>query len=569
METAPWGPALRRYLPFLAWLPHYQRGWARADLVAGLTVWAVLVPESVAYAQLAGVPPVAALSAAPGALLAYALVGSSRQAIVGGTSALAIMSAATVASLTAASGARYMSLTADLAVLTGTLALLFGVARLGFVASFLSRPVMSGFIFGLSLVVAVGQVPKLCGLPGTSGTFFQKGWGVATHLSQTNGWTLLIAVVSLTLLFGLKRVVPAAPAALVAVLVGTLSVAVFGLRRVGVSVVGTIPAGLPHVGWPTLSGPEIVLLLPGALGIVLVGYAEHLGAIRVGPGKQRDEVDANQELIALGVANIGAGLLRGFVVGGSLSKTTVNEEAGARTELSGLVVAGLVVVTGLVLTPLFYDLPEATLGAIVIAAVWKLLDVGELRRFYRLSREGFILAVVALSGELATSVLGGLLIAVALSFVVLIYRASRPHVAILGRFPGELTYADLTLHPQNETFAGLVIVRLDAQLFFANDALLRDRLLAMAHGPEPVRVLLLDLEATTLLDISSADTLAEIATELTADGIQFQLARVRDPVRAMLQRSGVATLIGEEHIYHTVDEGVRAYLATELESIEQ
>ncbi len=548
---------IRRYVPILTWLPSYKATWLRSDLVAGATVWAILVPESVAYAQLAGVPAVAALSLAPGVLLAYALLGRSRQAVVGGDSALAVMSAAAVAPMALGSAARYGALTAEMALLAGAIAVLCGFARLGFVASFLSRPVMSGFMFGLSMVVAIGQVPKLLGITGTSGNFFEKLNGLAHRLDGTNGWTLAIGGGSLVILFGLRRFVPRAPAALVAVAAGTLAVTLLDLAHHGVKVAGTIPAGLPTAGLPAMRSSDISSLLPAALGVVLVGYAEHLGTIQRTSSAKQDELDPNQELIALGTANLAAGFLHGFAVTGSLSKTTVNDSAGAQSQVSGIVTAVLVLITGLFLTPLFHNLPEATLGAIVIAAIWHIFDVGELRRLFRVSREAFLISVTALLGELVLNVLPGLLFAVGLSFALLIYRTSRPHVAVLGRFPGERTYADLTLHPENETIPGLLVVRLDAQLFFANNALLRDKLRGLVHSSAtPLRAILLDLEASMSLDISSADLLAHLAADFKSDGIVLLLARVRDPVLAMLRRADAMTTIGEDHIYHMVDEGV-------------
>jgi SulP family sulfate permease len=524
-------------------------------------VWAILVPEGVAYAQLAGVPPVAALSAAPGALLAYALLGTSRQAIVGGTTALAIMSAATVAPLAAGNAARYASLTAELALLAGLLAVFCGVVRLGFVASFLSRPVLTGFIFGLSLVVVVGQVHKLLGIAGAQGNFFAQADSALTHLDRANAWTVAVGAGSLALLFGMRRFVPRAPAALAAAAVSSTAAAALNLAHHGVSLVGTIPAGLPGFAVPELSQSNIGSLLPGALGIVLVGYAEHLGAIRRGAMEHHYDVEPDQELIALGMSNVLAGLCKGFSVGGSLSKTTVNDSAGAQTQASSLVIAALVVVTGLLLTPLFRDLPVAALGAIVIVAVWGLLDVPEMRRLLRLSREAFALALAALLGELVFDVLPGLLVAVGLSFALLIYRASRPHFAVLGKFPGEHTYADLTLHPDNETVPGLILGRLDAQLFFANAGLLRHSVRSLAHASVPrPQAILLDMEATMQLDVTSADILGEIAAELRQEGVVFLLARVRDPVLSMLRRSDVAAAIGEKHIYHSMDEGVQDFL---------
>jgi SulP family sulfate permease len=553
---------LRTYLPILTWLPSYQSRWLRADVVAGLTVWAILVPESVAYAQLAGVPAVAALSLAPGVLLAYALFGSSRLAIVGGDSALAIMSTAVVGPLAMGSSTRYGALTAALAILAGILALSCGICRLGFVASFLSRSVMTGFMFGLSMVVAIGQLPKLLGVKGTSGNFFERSAGLAQHLDHTNGWTLLIGAASLAILFGLRALRPHWPAALIAVAGSTLTVALLTLAHHGVAIVGAIPAGLPRLGVPDISSGDVTSLFPGALGIVLVAYAEHLGTVQRSAIAHQTTIDPNQELIAIGVSNLSAGALRGFVVTGSLSKTTVNDSAGAQSEISGIVAAILVVITGLFLTPLFHNLPEATLGAIVIAAIWHIFDISAMKRYFRVSRESFALAVTALLGELVLNVLPGLLFAVGLSFVLLIYRSSRPSVVVLGRFPDQHTYADITLHPENKTVPGLLILRLDAQLFFANDDVLAHRLRVLVHtAAPPPRAVLLDLEATPLLDLPSADTLAAIARDLKARGITLLLARVRDPVLAMLRRSGAAAQIEETHIYRMVDEGVEDFLS--------
>ena len=321
--------SVRQYVPILAWLPSYKAKWLRADVVAGATVWALLVPESVAYAQLVGVPVVAALSLAPGALLAYALLGRSRQAIVGGDSALSVMSAAAVAPIAIGNGARYTSLTAELALIAGSIAVLCGFARLGFVATFLSGPVVTGFMFGLSMVVAIGQVPKLLGVRNASGNFFEKVIGLGRELDSTNGWTLLVGGGSLAILFGLRRFVPRAPAALIAAASGTLSVTLLDLAHHGVAIVGTIPAGLPHAGLPDFRSGDIASLLPGALGIVLVGYAEHLGTIQRTTTARQDDIDPDQELIAVGAANFSAGFLRGFVITGSLSQDDGQRHRGS------------------------------------------------------------------------------------------------------------------------------------------------------------------------------------------------------------------------------------------------
>jgi sulfate permease, SulP family len=307
---------------------------------------------------------------------------------------------------------------------------------------------------------------------------------------------------------------------------------------------------------------DLLSLLPGASGIVLVVYAEHISAASKFATKHHYDLDANQELVALGVANFLAGLFGGFAGGGGLSKTTVNDVAGSRSQLSNLVAALLVIVTLLFLLPLFRDLPEATLGAIVIHAVWGLFDVGELRRYWRLRRTDFALALVALLGVLVFDILPGLLLAVILSLVLLIYRASRPQGSILGRLPDKQAYGDIVRHPENETMPGLLIFRLNTPLFFANNAPLRARIKQLSHTSKPApRAVLLDLEASNGLDISSADTLLEMAAELKTDGVVLLLANVRGPVRDMLRRSGVSQVIGVEHLYADIEEGVRDFRA--------
>jgi SulP family sulfate permease len=549
-STARTGGWLSHYLPILSWLPSYQRSWLRFDLTAGLTVWAVVVPEAVAYAQLAGVPAQAGLFAAPFLLLGYALFGTSRQLMVGATSASAIMLAGTVAAQAGSDPKRYAALMVGLTITIGMIVLLLGIARLG-------------FIFGLALVIMVGQLPKLFGLPRVEGDFFQKLWQVITNLGSTNGRTLLIGVLSLALLFGLERFLPRVPASLVAVVFGILVVGLFGLNKQGVAIVGTIPAGLPTLGWPSLGLSDYLGLLPGACGVVLVLFAEHISAAQKFATKHHYDLDANQELIALGVSNFLAGLFGGFAGGGGLSKTTVNDVAGARTQISGIVSLVLVLVTLLVLTPLFYYLPEATLGAIVIHAVWGLLDVGAMRRYWRLRERGSAQALVALLGVLVFDILPGLLLAVVLSLVLLIYRASRPHGSILGKVPGKEAYGDIGRHQENETIAGLLIFRLNAPMFFANDAPLRERVKEVVHTTEPpTRTVLLDLEATSHLDLSTADMLAELAGELKEEGVDLLLANVRGPVRDLLRSSGVTQTIGEERIYPSIEEGVKAFNST-------
>jgi high affinity sulfate transporter 1 len=368
--------------PLFPSLSGYRRQWVSRDLVAGLTVWAVLVPEALAYATIAGVSPVVGLYAAPPALVLYAAFGSSRHLVVGPMSATAALSATAVADV-ASRGDDVAAISATLAIMTGILAVVAGLARLGFFSNFISEPVLKGFIIGMALTIIIGQLPKLVGVEGGDGDFFEKLWDLVANLGGAHGYTVLVGLGSLALVLGLKRYLPVVPASLVAVVLGVLAVTLFDLDDRGVDIVGNIDSGLPSLGLPDVAARDYGLLASGAVGVMLVGFAEGLGAAKTYAAKAHYEIDANRELIGLGAANTASGVSSGMVVNGSLSKTAVNGGAGARSQVSGLVVAGLTIVTLLVLTGLFEDLPEATLAAVVIAAVVELVDIAALAELWR------------------------------------------------------------------------------------------------------------------------------------------------------------------------------------------
>ena len=358
----------------------YRRDWLRGDVLAGLTVWAVLVPEALAYASIAGVSPVIGLYAAPAALIFYAAFGSSKHLVTGPMAATAALSAATVGTYVSGDGGKFLAMTSALAIAVGIAALAAGILRLGFLASFISEPVLKGFIVGLALTIMVGQLPKIFGVPKGSGDFFEQLWDLIGKLGETEGLTLLIGVSAFLLVIVLKRVAPVLPGSLLVVALGIAAVELFDLDQHGVEIVGHIDSGLPSLGLPDVSLSDYGQLASGAIGIMLVGFAEGLGAAKTYASKNHYEIDANRELIGLGAANVAAGLASGMVVNGSLSKTAVNGSSGAHTQLSGLLVAALTILTLLLLTGLFEKLPEATLAAVVIAALVELVDVDSLRR---------------------------------------------------------------------------------------------------------------------------------------------------------------------------------------------
>ncbi|WP_280269332.1 SulP family inorganic anion transporter [Nocardia wallacei] len=520
--------------PVFESLRGYRRGWLRPDVIAGLTVWAVMVPEALAYASIAGVPPVTGLYAAVPALVLYALAGSSRHLVVGPMSATAALSAAIVTPLAGADGGRYLALSTALAVVTGLAGLLAGLVRLGFVASFISEPVLKGFIVGLALTIIVGQVPKLLGIGKHEGDFFEQAWGVLTNLGETHWRTALLGVMSLAVVLGLRRWLPLVPGSLLAVLLGIAAVAVFGLDDKGVDIVGHIDSGLPAVGLPGGVGFRDYLdLLGPAVGVVLIGFAEGLGAAKTYAAEAGYEVDANRELFGLGAANLGSGLASGMVVNGSLSKTAVNGSAGAKTQLSGLVVAALTVLTLLFLTGLFERLPEATLAGVVIAAVIELVDVAALRRLYRAwterlgaiygraARADFTAALAAMLGVLLFDTLPGLLIGIGISMLLLVYRTSRPHVVPLAA-QGTL-WLDADRHPGLARRADLLVVRVESGLFFANADYVRERIEQLCTGH--TRLVVLDAETSPTIDVTAAGALASLRDALARRGVDFRIAR--------------------------------------------
>jgi high affinity sulfate transporter 1 len=543
--------ALSLRLPVFTSLRGYRAGWLRGDVIAGLTVWAVLVPEALAYASIAGVSPVVGLYAAPGALILYAAFGSSKHLVVGPMAATAALSAAAVGTVAAGNNGRFAALTATLAITTGILALAAGLARLGFLANFISEPVLKGFIVGLALTIIIGQVPKLLGIEKGSGDFFEQLWDVITRLGDSQWQTVIVGLLSLAVVLVLRRVAPIVPAPLVAVALGILAVYALNLQHHGVKIVGHIDSGLPSFGLPSVPAKDYLKLTGSAVGVMLVGFAEGLGAAKTYAARNGYQVSPNRELIGLGTANLAAGLSSGMVVNGSLSKTAVNGSAGARTQMSGLVVAVLTILTLLFLTGLFEDLPEATLGAVVIAALIELVDISALRELYRAytkrlgqiygpaARADFIAAVAAMLGVLIFDTLPGLFIGITVSLLLLLYRVSRPHVAVLGQVPGTSQWADVAQHPEDETIPGVAILRAESGLFFANADHVRV-MINEAATAEGVHAVVLDGETVPFVDVTAARMLDELTADLHRRGVRLVIARDVGQVRDVLAQSGGA-----------------------------
>ena len=553
-------PIAQRVLPVLSWLPAYRRAWLLPDVLAGLAVWAVMVPEGMAYAGIVGVPPIMGLYTLVPPLLAYALLGTSRLLVVGPDTATGLISALTVGAVAAQGTSEFNTLTSTLAVLIGTFFLLFGALRMGWMAAFIPTPVMRGFIEGLVFVTIIGQVPHLLGITGGSGNFFAKLWFVLQHLREAPLAPALTGVLSLVTMLVLRRSAPRVPAALVVVVLATVLVGLFGGESTGVSVVGNLPSGLPRLAFPRLDLSLLQELAPGALAIVLVGYAEALGGAKAAASQGAGDIDPNQELIAHGPANILSGLFGGFLVVGSLSKTSVAMAAGACSQLANVVAAVFCFLTLVLLTPLFRGVPHPALAAIVIAAMLHLSKPGYLRDLLIRTRWEFALAAIVILGELTLGVLQGIALGVALALLMLIYRTSHPQGAVLGQLPGVEAYRDVRRHPDAATFPGLLIWRAGGDLFFASIGHLQTGLrTALAANRPQARHVLLDSDSVNFIDSSACDALLNVIKELQSQNITFAFARVRDEVRERMRLGGIETLVGSTNFYERVTDGVRAW----------
>jgi SulP family sulfate permease len=521
------------------WIAGYSRDWLRPDLVAGVVIWSVVTPQAVAYAQIAGLPAQAGLMAAPGALIAYALIGTSRQLVVSATTATAAVSAATVGPLAHGDPVRFAALSAALAIVVAVVLMAGGALRLGAVADLVSKPVMTGFLFGLGLTIAIAQLPSLLGVPAGSGNFFPQLWDLLGHLDDTATTTLAVGVGSLAVLLLGRRLAPQIPSTL---LVLVLAIAVSSLLHLddnGVDVIGDIPHALPDLAVPDVHADDIVKLITPAFGVLIMS-AEAVGVARQLAVKHGYRVDPNRDLIALGAGNLVAGLSSGFVQSGGASQTAAADGAGGRSQLASIVCAVLLLLTGAFLAPLFEHLPQATLAAIVIVAVMGFYDVGELRRFAVVRRSALVLALVALAGVLVLGVLQGLIVAAVLSLGYVVLRLSRPAVGTLGRDPRSGAWGWLDRHPSWAAPPGTLVIRSDGPLFYPNVDSVRERVLEAVAAAEPrPEVVVLDLSQSVDLDLQSVDGIADLARQLRADGIELRLAAVRAPAAVILERAGI------------------------------
>jgi high affinity sulfate transporter 1 len=554
--------AFARVFPILGWLPSYEPGWVRADVIAGLTLWGILVPEAIAYAAMAGAPLEAGLYTLLGSLLVYAILGTTRQAVSAPTSGSSIMMAAVLAPFLVTDPKELAELLVLLVLLVGIILVLGGLLRLGFVTAFISHSVMTGFIFGLAIHIAVNQAPKLFGLPRGQGETVYQLWHLLGQLGGTNWATFAIGAGALALLYGLEARDPRAPGPLMIMAGGILVVSVFRLSdEYGVRIVGAMQTGLPELSLPKVSFDDVLDLLPGAFAIVLFVVSETLGVGHTLGRQYGYDIDPNQELIALGVANVTSACLGGLVSGCSMSSTAVNDWAGAKSQVSSLAAAGMVLITLVALMPLFHNLPEAVLGAIVIYAVARMMKINELKRFYQFHVDEFAQAMLALLGVIIVGILPGLAIAIVLSLLRFIWGASHLSVSRLRPVPGrEHSYGNIERPAERSPIQGLEILRLNGPLFFANALRFRNEVRSLLSESNPLKAILINLHANFGIDLSSTDMLSGLVAEAKRMNTEILFAELQDPVRQMFRRSGLLDRIGEDRLFPTVDDGVQDYL---------
>jgi SulP family sulfate permease len=558
------GRRTRSHLPVVRMIRSYERRWLRGDLVAGVTVAALIVPKNLGYAGIAGIPLQNGLYAAAAGAILYPIFGTSRQISIGPSSGLAAVAASAVLAAGITDKQDVATFVAGITLASGVLFLLLAVLRMGWIAQFLSRAVVTGFLFGAAIDVVIGELPKLTGTDVTGSNPLAELWSWLGTLGDVHGLTVIVGVVALVVVFGLRRIAPRVPGSLVLVVGGLVCAWLFDLGAHGVALVGDVPRGLPtfelpdgQVLWENAGTVAIA-----ALALVLIGFSQTAGDARAFAAKHHYQIDIDQESVAQAATNIGAGLFQGMPVSTSLSASSLNDHSGARTGLASMTSGVTVLLTLLALAPLFSDLPKPVLAALIIeAVVMGMMDVPEMRRLARVQRFDFWIAVAAIIGTLAFGVLAGVMIGIGLSLVWLISVATHPAMPLLGRQPGTQVFRELDEHPDGERFPGVGVVRLDGGLFFATSDALEDRIRDIIQSMPVLNGIVLDCEGINFIDTQGSAKVADIADLTKSAGTSLRLARVKPAVYATLERDGVIARIGADRIHGNVYRAVQAQLA--------
>ena len=552
--------AVSRMLPILGWARHYRRSWLRPDLIAGLTVAALVVPKALGYAGIAEVPIQYGLYAAAAGAILYALFCTSRQISTGPSAALSAVAAGAVLGA-AASGKEAITMVASITFVSGVFFVVLAVFKMGWISQFLSKAVIVGFLFGAGIQTTIGELAKITGTEASGDNSWQKLASWIGSLGDTHGATVVVGVVALVVIFGLRFVAPRVPGALVLVVGGLLATWLFGLEGRDVTLVGDVPSGLPAIVLPDFGyiADHLPDVLTAALALLMIGFSQTAGDARAFAAKHRYQIDVNQESLAQGVANVGSGLVQGIPVSTSLSASSLNDQTGAKTPLASLTTGAIVVLTMLFLAPLFSQLPQPVLAAIIIeAVVMGMMDVPAMRRLFRVKRPDFWIAIAALLGVLSAGVLAGVIIGIALSIGWLVYASATPAMPVLVHQPGTQVFRDADDLPDGEAYPGLLVLGFDAGLFFIDANALEDRVRELSHEADPgLRVVVLDFEGVNYIDSQGSEKVGDILELTRAFSAELRLARVKPAVAEVLRRDGVIDRIGESNLHGNVFEATK------------
>ncbi len=548
------------FIPALSWIRGYRKSWFRGDLSAGLTVGVMLIPQGMAYAMIAGLPPIYGLYAATIPLIIYALFGTSRQLAVGPVAMVSLLTATGVSALAETGSENFIALAISLAFLVGILQFTLGVFRMGFLVNFLSHPVISGFTSAAALIIGFSQLKHLLGIdiPRTH-HIHEIVWQAVEKSAAINPATLAIGISGIAIILILRRINRAIPAPLLAVFFGILLVSLLGLDETySVKIVGNIPKGLPQFSMPVPEMSQIRVLIPMALTIALVGFMESIAVAKALQAKHKDyKIDANQELIGLGLANIGSSFFSSYPVAGGFGRSAVNDQAGAKTGLAAIISSLVVILTLLFFTPYFYHLPKAILASIIMVAVSGLIDIKEARHLWHSDRRDFYMLLATFLATLSLGIEQGIGIGVLLSLAMVIYRSTRPHLAILGRIPGTPFYRNIDRFADLEVREDVLILRFDAQLYFANVNFFRNKISELTEGrEEQLKAVVISADSMNNIDSSGIHALEEVAHELRQKGIRLFLVGVKGPVRDALERSGFTQKLGKDHFFMRIQDAI-------------
>ena len=560
-SPAPTG--LARFLPILDWAPKYDRAWLRGDVIAGLAVAALVVPKSLGYAGIAGVPIQHGLYAAAAGAILYALFGTAWQISTGPSSALAAVAGSAVV-LASVTGDDAVTLVAAITFVTGVLFLLLAVFKMGWISHFLSKAVITGFLFGAAIEVVVGELPKITGTSIDGANAWRKFGNWIEGLGDTDMQTLVVGVVSLVVIVGIRFSKLKVPGALVLVTGGLIASVALDFEEEGIALVGEVPRGFVAPELPSISFviENMSTIGPAALGLLLIGFSQTVGDARAFAAKHGYRIDIDQESVAQSAANVGSGVLQGIPVSTSLSASSLNDESGAKSGLASLTTGILLILTLLVLAPIFSELPKAVLAALIIdAVVFGMMDVGEMKRLWRVARVDFWIAIGAILAVLTAGVLAGVIIGVLLSLGWLVYINSNPEMPELGREPGSQVFRDLDNHPEAETYPGLLVMRFDAGLFFASADALEDRLRELGYRTETrYDTVVISCEGVDFIDSQGSDKIRRILALAKTYGAEIRLARVKPSVLDVLRADGVLDELGADHVYGNVYEACKDHI---------